>query len=422
MAFNRKKTPYSMLKNAFIKGMKSAVAALAFVFLSTSSFAQDAALISQGETIFKENCRSCHEVHAESVGPALAGIEKRRDKKWLLKWINNSQEVVASGDKYAVALYEKYGKAVMTSFPNITATDVDAIVAYVNSVPATAGPTKDTTQAGGGGANVPTSDGQYSTIVLVLIVIVLVLVLITLVIFMSVLRKFLADKEATLDESEKELVNQRFSIVDMVKSKMFITIVSIMFIGIAGRSCWFGLQTIGVEQNYMPVQPIPYSHKLHAGDLKIDCGYCHTGAYKGKQAAIPSLNICMNCHTHVKEGPKYGKEAIGRLVEAYEKGTPVRWVRVHNLPDLAYFNHSQHTVVAGIECQKCHGPIQEMEVVYQYSNLTMGWCINCHRETVVNAKDNTYYDRLLEFHNASKKKGDMKVVDIGGLECSKCHY
>ena len=141
----------------------------------------------------------------------------------------------------------------------------------------------------------------------------------------------------------------------------------------------------------------------------------------------------MNCHSQIKNvgGEDGVSEEIAKIYAAidYDPETqtygtntkPIEWIRVHNLPDLAYFNHSQHVKVAELECETCHGPIQEMEVVYQYSNLTMGWCINCHRETDVNTKGNEYYDKLVKLHSEQSKE-PMKVEDIGGLECAKCHY
>ncbi len=376
------------------------------------------ALNGKGEQLFKENCKSCHKIHEESVGPALTGVKQRHDAAWLHAWVKNSTVVIASGDKAAVALFAKYNKAVMTSFPTFTNEEIDAIIDYVESVPkppvdVPKGPTDGTGTQGG---------GEYDTVILGLIVVVLVLVLVAMFIFLSVIKRYLKDKEANLDAEDKELLNQKFDVKAFVRSKGFITIVVLLFVGVTVKTCWVGAQEVGVEQNYAPVQPIAFSHKLHAGDNQINCNYCHTGAYKGKQSNIPSLNICMNCHTYIKKGPNTGEAEIKKLTDAYAAGTPIKWVRVHNLPDLAYFNHSQHTQVAGIECQKCHGPIEEMEVVKQQSNLTMGWCINCHRETAVNSKDNAYYDRLLKVHAESKKKNDMTAEEMGGLDCSKCHY
>ncbi|MCU0416855.1 MAG: c-type cytochrome [Cytophagaceae bacterium] len=381
----------------------------------------DAALIAQGEQLFKENCKSCHHVYEESVGPALSGVTKRRKTAWLHSWIRNSSKMIADGDKEAVELFNKWNKVQMTSFPTFTDAQIDAILLYVENAPkpaAKADPSASSTTAQGQSASGSSND----TLILGIVVVVLILVLVVLTIFISVIKRFLKEKEATLAEDDKELVNQSFDIKKFVSSKGFIAIVSVIFVVITIRACWLGMMDIGVHQNYQPVQPIPYSHKLHAGDLKINCNYCHTTVYKSKSASIPSLNICMNCHTHVKKGPSGSEDLIKQLTDAYEKNQPIRWIRVHNLPDLAYFNHSQHTTVAGIECQKCHGPIEEMEVVKQYSNLTMGWCINCHRETAVNAKDNAYYDRLLKVHEQAKRKGDMTAENIGGLDCSKCHY
>lgn len=404
---------------------------LALTISFSQSHAQDAvaadpALVSKGEALFKDNCTACHAVHKVKVGPALKDITKRRDIVWIKKFIRNSQQVIkVEKDPYAVALYAQYGNTEMTAFPTFTDEEIESLVAYI-TVESVKVPEAPKPAAVDGEVVPQTSSNDNSDLILVLTIITLVLVMITLLVFLSVIKKYLKDKENTLDEGDKEIVNQKFSIMAVLRSKIFIVCISLLFTSIAVRSCWVGLLSIGVEQNYAPVQPIPFSHKLHAGNLKIDCGYCHTGVYKGKQANIPGVNICMNCHSQVKEGPQYGKDAIGKLRDHYEKGRPIQWVRVHNLPDLAYFNHAQHTVAGGIECTNCHGDIANMEVVKQFSNLTMGWCINCHRETAVNGKDNAYYDRLLKAHDdkitAGLRKGDMKVEHIGGLECSKCHY
>jgi len=205
------------------------------------------------------------------------------------------------------------------------------------------------------------------------------------------------------------------------------------------------LMQIGVDQNYEPIQPIHYSHKIHAGDNGIDCKYCHSSARVSKNAGIPSLNVCMNCHKNISEfkGDKdsvyvaphdkaFYSEEIQKLYDAVGwdktagkytgKTKPVKWVRIHNLPDFAYFNHSQHVTVGGVECQKCHGPVETYEVMKQFAPLTMGWCINCHRETGVKTENNEYYKKI--HAQLSKKLGKEKltVADMGGLECGKCHY
>ena len=220
-----------------------------------------------------------------------------------------------------------------------------------------------------------------------------------------------------LSESDKEFIEYKFNYKRFFKSDFILGATTFIFTIVLVRSCIDGLYTVGIQQNYQPAQPIAFSHKIHAGQYEIDCNYCHTGVNISKSANIPSVNICMNCHNAIETD----KPEIQKILTAYEENKPIEWVRVHNLPDLSYFNHAQHVKVGGIECETCHGPIKEMDVVYQYSELTMGWCINCHRETEVNSKGNEYYDKLVALHGKNSKN-PLKVQDIGGLECSKCHY
>lgn len=141
--------------------------------------------------------------------------------------------------------------------------------------------------------------------------------------------------------------------------------------------------TIGYNKGYQPDQPIPFSHKQHAGDLKVDCKYCHTSVESSRHASVPSLNICMNCHITVKADSPH----IIKLTEAYNNGTSVAWNKVHLLPDHVKFNHAPH-IKAGKDCTVCHGKVQEMEKVLQFESLSMGWCVNCHRQPENNAPTN----------------------------------
>jgi mono/diheme cytochrome c family protein len=386
----------------------------------------DPAVLALGKDLFEVNCKTCHAIHKDMVGPALKDVKKRKDVAWIKKFIRNSSKVIKEEkDPYAVALYEKFNKTEMTAFPSFKDEELDAIIAYITDE-STKTPVEAAPNNTGGETVTVAPQDDYSDLILILTIITLILVAVTLLVFITVIRKYLKERENTLAEEDKELVNQKFDIGAVIKSKPFIICITLLFVAVSVRSCWVGLMSVGVEQNYAPIQPIPFSHKLHAGDLQIDCGYCHTGVYQGKQANIPGVNICMNCHSQVKEGPQFGKDAIAKLRDHYEKNRPIQWVRVHNLPDLSYFNHSQHTVAGGLECSTCHGEIEKMEVVKQFAPLTMGWCINCHRETAVNGKDNAYYDKLLKVHDdkvaAGIRKGEMNVEHIGGLECAKCHY
>ncbi len=390
--------------------------------------------ISEGENLFSSNCAVCHAIDAQIVGPALQGVTERRPLPWLINFIKNSQKVIQSGDEYAVNLYNQYNKTMMPSFA-FSDDQITSILAYVQSASsqaaapgqAAAGDTSATAQTGGTAGQDAGISSSYLTIILIGLVIILVLILLVLILIVSVMTRFLKQRE-DLDEADQELMGQRTNFKKIVTSMPFIGIVTFIFMAIVVKVAIDGLYSVGVQQGYMPKQPIAFSHQLHAGQYEIQCQYCHTGVMKSKSANIPAANVCMNCHQQIKpESPEIQKiyAAIDFDPETQTYGNnkkPIEWVRVHNLPDLAYFNHAQHVNVGGLECQTCHGPIQEMPVVYQYSSLTMGWCINCHRETEVNASDNAYYDKLLELHEAANPKEPMTVESIGGLECSKCHY
>ena len=390
------------------------LAVVTTVFFSQSVTAQDGDAAS-GEQLFKNNCSQCHAATSDVVvGPGLAGIEDRRDFAWLKKWINNPMSVVQSGDKYAVTLYEKYNKTQMTAFPSFGDKEVKDILAYVKS--AGAAPAAAAAPAAGGATTAPAEagGGKFFNVVLIALLVIMGLVLVALLAVLQLLTKVAGGAESSGSFSD----NFKANLANIFANKTVRKAIVWAFILLASKATFDGLYGIGVHQGYAPKQPISFSHKLHAGEMQINCAYCHTGVYKGKQAGIPSSSICMNCHNTIKrESPE-----IQKIYRAIEKDQPIEWVRVHNLPDLAYFNHSQHTNVGGLECQNCHGEIPKMEVVQQRHTLTMGWCVDCHRKTDVNAKGNAYYDKLLEAHNKTNPNGTMKVADNGGLECAKCHY
>ena len=225
-----------------------------------------------------------------------------------------------------------------------------------------------------------------------------------------------------------------------VKNKIITVVVGLLLFFTSTYFAYGYLMQVGVDQGYQPIQEIHYSHKIHAGDNQIDCKFCHSAARTSKTAGIPSLNVCMNCHKTIDEytGPvtaQYTKEFYdGEIQKLYQAvgwdpenmaytgvQKPVKWTRIHNLPDHVYFNHSQHVTVAGVACQQCHGDVQTMEVVEQHAPLTMGWCINCHRTTEVNDA-NPYYEKIHEQLAAKKGKGKLTIAELGGLECGKCHY
>ena len=164
--------------------------------------------------------------------------------------------------------------------------------------------------------------------------------------------------------------------------------------------------SIGYNIGYAPDQPVPFSHKLHAGQYGINCKYCHTNVAVSRNSAVPSLNICMNCHLSVGTDKKW----IQHITEKYEKNEPIAWQKVHLLPDHVKFNHSRH-IAAGKECKTCHGPIEEMEKVYQYKDLSMGWCVNCHRGQT---DESLSEDQIKELNESGHTQAP--------INCSTCHY
>ncbi|TYZ08677.1 c-type cytochrome [Hymenobacter lutimineralis] len=383
----------------------------------------DAAAIAAGDALFKGNCAQCHAVNEKVVGPALRDISKRRSLAWLIPWIKNSSKVVASGDEYAVKIFNEYQKQQMPSF-QLSDAEITSIVSYLDAEsakPAVAvtPPTGGKPGEGGETAAPGTEAGaaKYVDILLIVLVVVLIVLVVTLVIIANIMKDVLRGRK-DLDGRDVEMLEQRTDWTQLYKSKVVRGLAVGIFVLAVLYESVQGVMAVGLQQGYQPTQPIAFSHKLHAGEHQINCAYCHTSVYKSKSANIPSANICMNCHSQIKtESPE-----IKKIYRAIQKNQPIQWVRIHNLPDLAYFNHSQHTQVGGLECQTCHGPIQNMEVVYQYSALTMGWCINCHRETPLNTKGNGYYDKLVQLHDKANGAVPFTVSSNGGTECSKCHY
>lgn len=413
-----------------------AFSSIFFVLISSLLFGQvpdslsagselDAALVSAGETLFKNNCQVCHEIHEQKVGPALANVTNRRPVDWIKSFIINSQKVIQSGDEYAVNLYNQYNQTMMTSF-DFSDDELNSVIEYIKSETIKGPPVAEVAAAPGTGRDQVAQESILSsnviTIFLVILLVILVLILIVLFVLVSVLTKYLKQK-TKLSEEDREVVFQKFEFGQYIRSPAFVWVATFIFTALVAKTVIDGLFNVGIQQGYAPTQPIAFSHKVHAGDFKIDCNYCHTGVRTSKNANIPSVNICMNCHSSIVKitGATDLSTEIQKIYDAKLNNTPIEWVRVHNLPDLAYFNHAQHFEVGGVTCQTCHGPVEEMEVVTQFANLTMGWCIDCHKTTALNTKDNGYYNKLVELH-AETSKNPMVVQDIGGLECAKCHY
>ncbi len=397
-------------------------------------------LAADGEALFKANCANCHKPDKDYTGPALQGWAGRvPDAEWIYKWVANPAQMIA-GDAYAKALFEKWKPTVMPAFANLKKEEVDVIMKYVDDYkPATAAPAVN-------GTPVETDNSLlFGILTLVLALVAFILLQVN-----SNLRKLTDEKDGIL----------RGEPVPFYRNKTYLMAGILLLFSLGGYYTIEGAIGLGRMKDYKPEQPIYYSHKVHAGVNQISCLYCHGSAQDSKHSGIPSVNVCMNCHMAIKEyaGDPILKEdgtqvdgtaEIQKLYQyagwnpdtkAYnpdnnadgipDGAKPIPWVRIHNLPDHVYFNHSQHVKVGKQQCQTCHGNIQEMPEVYQFADLSMGWCINCHRETKVDflnketGEGNKFYSIYEKFHNDLKnnKMDSVTVESIGGTECQKCHY
>ena len=428
---------------------------LFFFFTTTFIFSQDAVApaadvaaapapatggdAAAGKALFNAQCAACHALDKDMTGPALRGVGSKYEKDWLYKWIRNNAEFIKSGDALAVQA-SKWSETAMTAFPQLSDADLDNIIAH--TLEEKKAPVSATPVGVLGPAVDENSTGVSNNVILFALALVLLMLVTMLYLVNNMLRKVAKVNNLDIPE-DKNIVDSAKSLANAFVKNQFLVLVGVIVLLLSSAYFAYGwMMQIGVDQGYEPIQPIHYSHRIHAGDNGIDCKYCHSSARESKHSGIPSLNVCMNCHVNIAEvaettaTPEYSKafydKEIQKLYEAvgwdpatrkYSKEPkPVKWVRIHNLPDHVYFNHAQHVSAGGIECQECHGTVEEMEIMNQHSPLTMGWCINCHRETDIKLKDNEYYKKIHE--ELSKKYGVDKLTaaQMGGLECGKCHY
>ena len=452
------------------------------MFFSFSLVAQDGDP-KVGVVLFKNNCASCHNKNMKDdlTGPALGGFEERwadYPREDLYSWVRNSQAMISAGHPRAVELWAEWKPTVMN---NVVLTDeeIEHVFAYVNAVSAgTFGPKPPVADASGAGVAAKTDNTWiYMGLALVLGLLALILA------------RIVANLDYVTKVKDGNTMVQRRTLVDILTGRGVMGFVLFAAIVFGGYFTVNKAINFGRQMSYAPEQPIKFSHATHAGMQKIDCQYCHDGARRSKHSVIPAANTCMNCHKAVKYGSKYGTAEISKIyasvgydpstdkyIDGYEDmsndeikkvftkwiseqhtkntgkgdvedvveeqwdgivsslmsgaddnnvGGPIEWVRIHNLPDHVYFNHAQHVTVGKVECQQCHGAVEEMEVVAQHAPLSMGWCINCHRKTEVQFANNEYYDNYYEKYHSEIKAGTrdkVTVEDIGGLGCQKCHY
>lgn len=399
---------YTMIINGFV--LRKPYTFKGFLITGTLSLLLLFSLTSYGQTAEAEKnfavCKACHTIGGgKLVGPDLKGVNDRYEEAWLIKFIQNSTQMIESGDARAIQVFEAYNKIPMPPNP-LTDDQVRDILLYIAN---------DGKVAGGSATEVATEavteehaqpmDQQLlaemkrdearnmRTTFMVLLILILV--------------------------SLFDLI-----VLKVVKARWIHAIIILISVVVIGEIVFVEATSLGRQQYYQPEQPVWFSHKIHSGQNQIDCKYCHFTADKSMHAGIPPVNVCLNCHNQVREGKITGTREIDKIYQAVANNKPIEWVKVHNLPDHVYFNHAQHVNIGKIDCQQCHGEVEKMDEIIQVEDLSMGWCIACHRTTNVAFDSNKFYDQYRKTHE-KLKNGEIDRITaqtMGGDECQKCHY
>jgi len=394
---------YVTVKGLSVKGLSTFL----FLFFILLSSIPAQAQTADAAKHFAE-CKACHTIGGgRLVGPDLKGVTEKYSEDWLIHFVRNSQEMVKSGDKKAVKIFNEYSKIPMPSHPALSDAQIKDMLLYIKNGGKVAG-------------SVP------------------------------VKKKTAVKKKASIESLstlERTLNNQRdgrnnvsitalvmgllilLSLVDLIfthylKAKWVHYIILLSGLWVVGEWSYDFAASLGRQQYYQPDQPIWFSHKVHAGQNQIDCEYCHFTVETSMHAGIPPASVCMNCHSQVKEGKRTGKKEIAKIYKAIKENKPIQWVKVHNLPDFVYFNHEQHVKVGKLDCTECHGDVAQMDQVAQVKDLSMGWCLDCHRKHDVQFVNNKFYAQYKTLHEKLKagKIKNVTVKMVGGEDCQKCHY
>jgi len=349
-------------------------------------------------------CGACHTIgKGRLVGPDLKGVNERHNETWLISFIRASQKMVKAGDKEAVKIFDEFKIPMPDN--NLTDEQIKGILTYIKNYKEPVPKPEETKPAATGGE----TGGTTKTVV--------------------------SSQQETYGPGNTKttfyifLVLLFISLIDLgltkiIKAKFIHYIIILTALFVIGEIVYVEAAQLGRQQGYSPDQPVWFSHKVHAGQNQIDCLYCHNTAMDSKNAGIPGTDVCMNCHTVVKKGTQTGETEIGKVLASWKDKKPIEWIKVHNLPDHVFFSHAQHVNAGKRQCEECHGKVEEMDKVIQVNDLSMGWCIDCHRRTNVQFKDNDYYESFNKYHQEIKdgKRTGVTVEDIGGTDCSACHY
>ena len=441
--------------------------------------------VDAGKTLFRNQCATCHNKNMKDdlTGPALGGTQERwadYPREDLYSWIRNSQALIAEGHPRAQELWAEWGVA-MNPFPNLTDAEIENLLGYIQCMYDGSCVPGGPTVTGGPVAEVPKKDNTALYIILAIILAGLALILARIV---ANLNYMIQLKEGDSQPKRRTLVE----ILTSKGVIGFVIFALIVILGYTTVNNAISLGRQQGYQPEQPIKFSHVTHAgihkiecqyCHDGARRSKhsvipaantCMNCHKAIEVGSTygtaeltkifASIgydPSTDVYLEDYDNMSQEdvakvykkwiadsylqsdnakPERVEEVVNEqwdaIVEAltdeatgdYKVQGPIEWVRIHNLPDHAYFNHAQHVSVGKVECQQCHGPVEEMEVVAQYSPLSMGWCINCHRRTEVKFADNEYYQAYSRYHEeiANGERTGVTVEEIGGLECQKCHY
>jgi cytochrome c2 len=469
-----------MIFNTFLKRTFLLLTILGF---SIATFAQ-AADINAGKDLFRNNCAACHnkDMKSKMTGPPLGGVQERWaefPEEDLYTWIRNSQAMVDAGHPRAVEVYEEYNKVAMLSYPGFSDEDIKNVLAYVdevyNAVPEVVEITSSTSEGGSGRSN------TWLYLILGSVLVVVALVLMRVIANLNYLVKI---KEGDTNAAKPEALLKTLtgkSVIAFAVFALFIFVSNTM----VNQAVMLGRQ-IGYAPE-QPIKFSHKTHAgdqqidckfCHDGARRSKhsvipsgntCMLCHKAVMTGSQYGtaeltkiFASVGFDPTANAYIENYDEMSKEDIEKIFKKWIKDQelgfgssdakaeneakkqwkgivealtspengdnkiqgPIEWVKIHNLPDHVYYNHAQHVTVGELECQTCHGPVEEMDVVRQQAPLSMGWCINCHRQTEVQFEGNDYYNSYTKYHDELSKGSRDKVTveDIGGLDCQKCHY
>ncbi|WP_341651959.1 c-type cytochrome [Blattabacterium cuenoti] len=426
-----------------------------FFLIEEGKLKADKGDVENGMELFKKNCTACHSIDLKKkmIGPALHGVTEKRNRKWLHQWIKNNKSLRESGDKDALGIYKEYGNIEMNSFPQLSEKQIDNILSFIKNPDSIK--KKDHHEINHNNEDHENDNDKEENQFLVKLIIfcfgILSLILLWILYRIQILIRLINEGETKVSAFRKKnfIINVLYKkILGNDKKKWYLFSCFTGFFLLFGiYETWTFLMKIDVNKGYKPEQPIYFSHKIHSEINKIDCQYCHSSAKYGKVSGIPSVNVCMNCHITIheyngdylekgKSRDEYNQEiqkiykAIGWDPETrkYSKKIhPIQWVRIHNMPDFVYFDHSQHILTGekaikklkkvNLVCNACHGEVQKMDTVEMSNDFTMEWCLSCHKNVGIDKK-NQYYKEY--FPSKTNKK--ITVDMIGGTECAKCHY